>query len=83
MTIDEFWYFANEKNTVWLWRAIDGISRRALGWKFGNRTDVCREVDTGKCDFVTDNWSGFFRVLPEERYFQEKDLTYLHRSDTF
>ncbi|AIL13132.1 hypothetical protein IM40_05815 [Candidatus Paracaedimonas acanthamoebae] len=29
--IDEMWYFVNEKNKIWLWRAIDGVSRKSLG----------------------------------------------------
>ena len=33
-------------------------------------------VDTGTCSFVTDEWGGFFRILPEERHFYGKDLTF-------
>lgn len=33
-------------------------------------------VDNGKCQFVTDEWGGFFRLLPEERHFYGKDLTF-------
>ena len=70
-----------EKNTLWIWRAIDGVSRRALGWKLGNRSDaslqpLINQVDDGKCDFVTDEWGGFFRLLPEIRHFFGKDLTF-------
>jgi IS1 family transposase len=39
--------------------------------------EIVREVDTEKYDFVTDGWPGFFRVLPEEKHFHGKDLTYL------
>ena len=39
-----------------------------------------QKVDTGKCSFVTDEWGGFYRVLPEERHeerhFVGKDLTF-------
>ena len=35
-----------------------------------------QKVDTGKCTFVTDAWDGFYRVLPEERHFVGKDLTF-------
>jgi insertion element IS1 protein InsB len=70
-----------EKNAVWLWRAIDGISRAPLGQHLGTRSDAClrklvQKIDTGKCSFVTDDWGGFYRVLPEERHFVGKDLTF-------
>ena len=70
-----------EKNKVWIWRAIDGISRRPLGWELGHRGDTSAKkliarVDTGTCSFVTDEWPGFFRLLPEEKHFFGKDLTF-------
>jgi insertion element IS1 protein InsB len=47
----------------------------------GTRSDtdlkkLVTSVDTGTCDFVTDEWGGFFRVLPEKRHFYGKDLTF-------
>ena len=33
-------------------------------------------VDDGQCVFVTDGWAGFYRLLPEERHFPGKDLTF-------
>ncbi|MBY0501120.1 MAG: hypothetical protein K2P93_03865 [Alphaproteobacteria bacterium] len=70
-----------EKNKVWIWRAIDGVSRRPLGWELGHRGDASAKklisrIDTGTCSFVTDEWGGFFRLLPEERHFYGKDLTF-------
>lgn len=64
-----------------MWRAIDGISRAPVGRHMGTRSDAClrelvQKVDTGKCSFVTDEWGGFYRVLPEERHFVGKDLTF-------
>ena len=70
-----------EKNKLWLWRAIDGVSRQPLGWQLGRRGDatvkrLIDQVDDGKCSFITDMWPGFFRLLPEDRHFYGKDLTY-------
>ena len=70
-----------KKNKIWLWRAIDGVSRHSLGWQLGSRGDAsCKKliakVDTGTCSFITDEWPGFFRLLPEERHFYGKDLTF-------
>ena len=33
-------------------------------------------VDDGECVFVTDEWAGFYRLLPEDRHFPGKDLTF-------
>ena len=70
-----------KKNKIWVWRAIDGVSRQPLGWQLGSRGDAsCKKliakVDTGICSFITDEWPGFFRLLPEERHFYGKDLTF-------
>ncbi len=47
----------------------------------GDRTDktltkLVERVDTGFCTFVTDDWDGFYRVLPRERHITGKDLTF-------
>lgn len=52
-----------------------------LGWELGSRGDVCCKrlidrVDDGECDFITDEWEGFFRLLPEDRHFFGKDITF-------
>ena len=51
----------------------------------GNRSDaslmkLIRQIDDGKCIFVTDEWEGFFRGLPEDRHFFGKDLTFVIES---
>jgi insertion element IS1 protein InsB len=80
--IDEMWHFVNgKKNKVWLWRAVDGVSRAPLGWELGARSDavaqkLIRRVDTGTCSFITDDWPGLARLLPEDRHFPGKDLTF-------
>ena len=45
------------------------------------RSDAClkklvQKVDTENCSFVTDDWGGFYRILPEKRHFVGKDLTF-------
>ena len=47
----------------------------------GDRTDktlkkLIDRIDTGSCTFVTDDWDGFYRVIPEERHVTGKDLTF-------
>lgn len=59
--VDEFWHFVNgKKNKIWMWRAIDGVSRIPLGYRLGDRTDsalrkLIKKVDTGMCYFLTDD----------------------------
>jgi insertion element IS1 protein InsB len=70
-----------KKNPLWVWRAIDGIVLRSLGWVLGDRSDaslhtLVQKIDTGTCAFMTDEWGGFFRILPENRHFWGKDLTF-------
>ena len=66
---------------MWRWRAIDGVTRQPLGWQFGHRGDstlikFLNRINTKTCLFVTDEWPGFFRLLPEDRHFYGKDLTF-------
>ncbi|NBX77618.1 MAG: IS1 family transposase [Proteobacteria bacterium] len=80
--LDEMWHFENGKsNKIWLWRAIDGKTRRPLAWELGDRSletvkKLVAKVDDGKCDFVTDEYPGFFAILPEDRHYYGKDLTF-------
>jgi insertion element IS1 protein InsB len=70
-----------EKNKVWLWRAYDPVARRTLAWELGGRDDAtCRrlldKVGVEGNVFVTDDWEGFRRLIPEEQHFAGKDLTF-------
>jgi insertion element IS1 protein InsB len=70
-----------EKNIVWLWKAIDRVSRKSLGWKLGARChatakELVDKVMSPTCLFVTDQWKCFFKLLPEGRHFYGKDLTF-------
>ena len=70
-----------EKNDIWIWRAIDEVSRQPLGCLLGDRSDasirkLVKKGDHGTCDFATDEWGGFFRLLPEDRHYFRKDLTF-------
>jgi IS1 family transposase len=47
----------------------------------GDRCDsdcqkLINRIDDGKCIFVTDDWAGFKRLLPQDRHFTGKDLTF-------
>src|SRR3954471_12729604 len=75
-----------EKNKVWLWRAFDPVARRTLAWELGGRDDAtCRRLlDRVGVDgnvFLTDDWEGFHRLIPQDRLFTGKDLTFPTEQD--
>lgn len=80
--LDEMWHFVNGKeNKIWLWRAIDGQTRRPLAWLLGNRDNhtvkqLIDMVDDGKCYFITDEYQSFFKHIPEDRHYYGKDITF-------
>ena len=66
---------------LWVWRAYDVDSRRTVAWVLGGRDDAtCRRLldkvgVKGKV-FITDDWEGYHRVIPEGQLFTGKDLTF-------
>ena len=66
---------------LWVWRAYDVDQRRTVAWVLGGRDDAtCRRLldkvgVKGKV-FVTDDWEGYHRVIPEAQLFTGKDLTF-------
>ena len=72
-----------EKNSakLWVWRAYGVDQRRTVAWMLGGRDDAtCRKLLDkiglrGKT-FVTDDWEGYHRVIPEAQLFTGKDLTF-------
>jgi insertion element IS1 protein InsB len=66
---------------LWVWRAYDPIDRRTVAWVLGGRDDAtCQKLldkigVKGKV-FVTDDWDGYHRLIPEGQLFTGKDLTF-------
>lgn len=57
------------------------MARRTLAWVLGRRDDeTCRKlldkVGIAGNIFVTDDWEGFHRLIPERQLFTGKDLTF-------
>ena len=81
VTLDEMWRFVKKKTEkLWLWRAYDPIARRTIAWVLGRRDDAtCQKLLNkigleGKT-FVTDDWEGYHRLIPDDQLFTGKDLT--------
>src|SRR5277367_3565350 len=66
---------------LWIWRAYDPITRRTIAWVLGRRDDAtCQKLldkigVEGKT-FVTDDWEGYHRLIPESQLFTGKDLSF-------
>ncbi len=74
--------FSSKKTCkLWIWRAYDPIGRRTVAWVLGGRDDeTCKQLldkigIKGKT-FVTDDWDGYHRLIPEGQLYTGKDLTY-------
>src|SRR3954465_8485299 len=57
------------------------MARRTLAWELGGRDDAtCRRlldrVGVEGNVFLTDDWEGFHRLIPEGQLFTGKDLTF-------
>ena len=66
---------------LWVWRAYDLDQRRTVAWVLGGRDDAtCRrlldKVGVAGKTFVTDDWEGYHRLVPEAQLFTGKDLTF-------
>ena len=66
---------------LWIWRAYDVDQRRTVAWMLGGRDDAtCRKlldkVGVKGKTFVTDDWEGYHRVIPQAQLFTGKDLTF-------
>jgi len=73
-------FYEKETAKLWIWRAYDPIARRTIAWVLGGRDDAaCQKLldkigVEGKT-FVTDDWEGYHRLIPEDQLFTGKDLT--------
>ncbi|WP_414437814.1 IS1 family transposase [Candidatus Bealeia paramacronuclearis] len=57
------------------------MSGRVISWTLGRRDDrtaksLIDEIGTRDLTFITDDWEGFHRLIPEHQLFTGKDLTY-------
>jgi insertion element IS1 protein InsB len=57
------------------------VARRALAWELGGRDEAtCRrlldKVGIKGNIFLTDDWEGFHRLIPEDQLYTGKDLTF-------
>jgi insertion element IS1 protein InsB len=79
-------FHPKKTQNLWIWRAYDPLARRTVAWVIGRRDDAtCQKLLDkigleGKT-FVTDDWDGYHRLIPEEQLFTGKDLTVFIEQD--
>jgi insertion element IS1 protein InsB len=71
---------------LWIWRAYDPVARRTVAWVVGGRDDeTCQklldEIGVKGRTFVTDDWEGYHRLIPQSQLFTGKDLTFSIEQD--
>jgi len=73
--------FSKKKTAkLWVWRAYDPVARRTIAWVLGRRDDAtCQKlldkIGVEGRTFLTDDWEGYHRLIPEDQLFTGKDLT--------
>ena len=75
-----------EKNKIWFWKAYDPVSKRVAGWELGGRDDgtlkkLLDKIGIKNRIFVTDDWEGYHRCIPEKQLVTGKDLTFIIEQD--
>jgi insertion element IS1 protein InsB len=70
-----------KKNKVWIWKAVDLMSKRAVGWELGGRDDgtlkrLLDKVGIKNHTFITDDFEAYHRCIPQNQLFTGKDLTF-------
>ncbi len=77
--MDELWSFVGSKtHVVWIWLAIDRLTRRIVGVAFGDRsTKTCQALWDSlpptyrqRAIVYTDQWAAYGQVLPSKRHRQ-------------
>jgi len=79
---DEMWHFIQKKaNKLWLIKAIDRKTGRAIAWVPGKRNAktfarlYSKISHPGHCIFYTGDWDAFAKILPQERHVTGKQHT--------
>jgi IS1 family transposase len=79
VTLDEMWHFLKK-------RAYDPVQQRTIAWVLGDRDDAtCQrlldKIGMAGRQFITDDWEGYHRLIPEDQLFTGKDLTFSIEQD--
>jgi insertion element IS1 protein InsB len=70
-----------EKKQLWIWKALCAVSYTLIAFVTGGRDDktlklLLKKIGLKGKRFVTDDWEGYHRQIPEKQLFTGKDLTY-------
>ena len=78
---DELWSFVGKKkNRVWIWLALDALTRQVVAMHAGGRTEedakaFWAEIPDpyrSECDIYTDEWDAYKGAVPPEAHYSVK-----------
>jgi len=69
-----------KKEKIWIWRAVDCIRNRTIGWVIDNRDaqtfqKLYEQLKDKVKMFYTDNWEIYRKVIPSDKLTQGKKHT--------
>ena len=80
VSFDEMWHFVEQKNKLWVWRAVERGGNRTIGWCVGDRSTETfkkfyRKFEHLDAMFYTDDWSSYSKAIPATRLTIGKQYT--------
>jgi len=69
-----------KKNKLWVWRAVERIGNRTIGWCVGDRStktfrDFYQKFEHLDAKFYSDDWESYEKVIPSEKLSTGKKYT--------
>ena len=69
-----------KKNKLWVWRAVERIGNRTIGWCVGDRStktfrDFYQKFEHLDAKFYSDDWESYKKVIPSEKLSTGKKYT--------
>gem|GEM_PF-307658 len=79
---DEMWHFVNKKkNKIWIWRAIERVENKTIGWLVGDRSAKTFEKFFERFKglkhavFYTDDYEVYEKIIPKNTHKSGKKYT--------
>jgi len=81
VSFDEMWHFlGNKKRKLWIWRAVDRVLNRTIGWFVGSCSastfrQFFKRLEHLDTVFYTDAGASYSKVIPQDRHIIGKKHT--------
>ena len=65
--------YRKKKQKIWIWRALDCVRNKTIGWCLGNRNiktfrEFFERLNIGNSIFYTDDWEVYRSIIPKDRH---------------